>query len=161
MCQLPYGRGKVALTLHCISSLCSLCPPAGVHRSMGVHISKVRSVELDRHIWTDSLIKVGVVNPSSTQCSHPMAALSQQLMNAIGNENSNRFWEKNFTGERLAANTEREVRQNFICSKYEHKLWIDMVLEKQEVLNKLLRVSIKGANLMRTVELLASGAKVG
>eukprot|EP00731_Ephydatia_muelleri_P030729 Em0022g243a len=112
---------------------------SGVHRSMGVHISKVRSVELDRHIWTDSLIK---------------------LMNAIGNGNSNTFWEKNFTGERLAANTEREVRQNFICSKYEHKLWIDMVLEKQEVLNKLLRVSVKGANLMRTVELLASGAKL-
>ena len=82
-------------------------------------------------------------------------------MNAIGNENSNKFWEKHYTGERLPANTERETRQNFICSKYDHKLWIEPVQEKPEVLNKLLRVSIKGTNLMRTVELLASGAKVG
>ena len=31
---------------------------SGVHRAMGVHISKVRSVELDVEIWTDSLIEV-------------------------------------------------------------------------------------------------------
>ena len=82
-------------------------------------------------------------------------------MNAIGNENSNMFWERKFTEERLAANTEREVKQNFICSKYQHRQWIEGVYEKQDVLNKLLRVSVKGANLMRTIELLASGAKVG
>ena len=33
-------------------------PLIGVHRSMGTHISKVRSLELDLHIWTDTLIKV-------------------------------------------------------------------------------------------------------
>lgn len=32
---------------------------SGVHRSMGILVSKVRSLELDRSIWTDSLIKVG------------------------------------------------------------------------------------------------------
>ena len=32
---------------------------SGVHRSMGVHISKVRSVELDVEIWTETLIQVG------------------------------------------------------------------------------------------------------
>ena len=82
-------------------------------------------------------------------------------MVAIGNEKSNKFWEKNYSGTRLPANTERETRQNLICSKYEHKLWVDLVQEKQDVLNKLIRVSVKGDNLMRTIELLASGAKVG
>ena len=33
---------------------------SGVHRSMGILVSKVRSLELDRSIWTDSLIRVSV-----------------------------------------------------------------------------------------------------
>lgn len=36
--------------------LCINC--SGVHRSMGTHISKVRSVELDKSIWTESLVNV-------------------------------------------------------------------------------------------------------
>ena len=31
---------------------------SGVHRSMGILVSKVRSLELDRSIWTSSLIQV-------------------------------------------------------------------------------------------------------
>ena len=34
---------------------------SGVHRAMGVHISKVRSVELDVEIWTDTLIQVCLI----------------------------------------------------------------------------------------------------
>ena len=34
---------------------------SGVHRSMGILVSKVRSLELDRSIWTDSLIRVSRV----------------------------------------------------------------------------------------------------
>ncbi len=35
-------------------------PSTGVHRSLGTHVSKVRSVELDRQIWKANLIKVCV-----------------------------------------------------------------------------------------------------
>ena len=35
--------------------------PSGVHRAMGTHISKVRSVELDHQIWKPTLIQVYIV----------------------------------------------------------------------------------------------------
>ena len=45
---------------------------SGVHRSMGTHISKVRSIELDQHIWTVTLIEVcclhGMYVKASNKC---------------------------------------------------------------------------------------------
>ena len=35
---------------------------SGVHRSMGILVSKVRSLELDRSIWTSSLIQVSPIH---------------------------------------------------------------------------------------------------
>ena len=45
---------------------------SGVHRSMGTHISKVRSIELDQHIWTVTLIEVC--------CLHGMYVNTKQQM---------------------------------------------------------------------------------
>ena len=83
-------------------------------------------------------------------------------MNTIGNERSNSFWERHSQHkERLPANVERDIRENFIRAKYEVKSWIPASTgESQETLNKLLCIAVKTDNLMRTVELLTLGADV-
>ena len=79
----------------------------------------------------------------------------------VGNENSNKFWERHFNGDRLPQDVERDIRENFIRAKYEMKSWIPRPTgESQEVLNKLLCVCVQTDNLMRTIELLAHGADV-
>ena len=84
-----------------------------------------------------------------------------QLMQEIGNDNGNSFWEKHWSGERLPADVEREIRESFIRSKYQTKSWIPIPTgESKEALNKLLCISIGNGNLMRTVELLVHGADV-
>ena len=83
-------------------------------------------------------------------------------MNIIGNERSNSFWERHSQHrEKLPADVERDIRENFIRAKYQVKSWIPTPTgESQEALNKLLRVAVKTDNLMRTVELLTLGADV-
>ena len=87
---------------------------------------------------------------------------SAQLMNVIGNERANSFWERHSQHkERLPADVERDIRENFIRAKYQVKSWIPTPTgESKETLNKLLRVAVKTDNLMRTVELLTLGADV-
>ena len=83
-------------------------------------------------------------------------------MNIIGNERSNSFWERHSQRrERLPADVERDIRENFIRAKYQVKSWIPTPTgESKEALNKLLQVAVKTDNLMRTVELLTLGADV-
>ena len=87
---------------------------------------------------------------------------SAQLMNVIGNERANSFWERHSQRkERLPADVERDIREHFIRAKYQVKSWIPTPTgESKETLNKLLRVAVKTDNLMRTVELLTLGADV-
>uniref|UniRef100_A0A1X7TTF8 Uncharacterized protein n=2 Tax=Amphimedon queenslandica TaxID=400682 RepID=A0A1X7TTF8_AMPQE len=111
---------------------------SGVHRAMGVHISKVRSVELDTEIWTDTLIN---------------------LMVTIGNYSANLFWERHFKGERIPTDCPREIRESFIRSKYESKSWVpDNALANQEELDKALCSAVIDDDLMLTTELLVKGA---
>jgi stromal membrane-associated protein len=43
--------------------LCQRC--AGIHRSLGTHISKVKSIDLD--YWTDELVQVSVILSAHTR----------------------------------------------------------------------------------------------
>ncbi|OAF69999.1 ADP-ribosylation factor GTPase-activating protein effector protein 2 [Intoshia linei] len=78
--------------------LCIQC--AGIHRNLGAHISKVKSVNLD--IWTEEQVSV---------------------VQHIGNKISNQAYEKN-----LKPNVRRRSRMsmaNYIREKYVNKSWLD------------------------------------
>ncbi|XP_022880239.1 probable ADP-ribosylation factor GTPase-activating protein AGD5 isoform X2 [Olea europaea var. sylvestris] len=71
-------------------------PCSGIHRSLGVHISKVRSATLDT--WLPEQVA---------------------FIQSMGNEKSNSYWEAE-----LPPNYDRVGIENFIRAKYEEKRWI-------------------------------------
>lgn len=74
--------------------ICMQC--SGIHRSLGVHISKVRSATLDT--WLPEQVA---------------------FIQSMGNEKSNSFWEAE-----LPPNYDRVGIENFIRAKYEEKRWV-------------------------------------
>lgn len=83
--------------------LCIEC--GGIHRSLGTHISKVRSLTLDSNSFTDDVI---------------------ELLMQIGNRISNMIWEAKleprFKPEPWA---KREDRLKYITAKYVDRLFVD------------------------------------
>merc|ERR1711992_338571 len=74
--------------------ICIEC--SGIHRNLGSHISKVRSLSLD--CWSQMNIKT---------------------LENIGNRKANQFWERNIQpGVKPLAKSSREAKVNFIKSKY-------------------------------------------
>ncbi|KAG0503679.1 hypothetical protein HPP92_003751 [Vanilla planifolia] len=74
--------------------ICMQC--SGIHRSMGVHISKVRSAALDT--WLPEQIT---------------------FIQSMGNQKANDFWEAE-----LPPNYDRVGIENFIRAKYEERRWV-------------------------------------
>ncbi|KAF2439448.1 ArfGap-domain-containing protein [Karstenula rhodostoma CBS 690.94] len=76
--------------------VCIRC--SGIHRGMGTHISKVKSVDLDT--WTD-----------------------EQLQSVLkwGNARANKYWEAKLAPGHVPSETKME---NFIRTKYESKRWV-------------------------------------
>ncbi|GER54513.1 ARF-GAP domain 5 [Striga asiatica] len=73
--------------------ICMQC--SGIHRSLGVHISKVRSATLDT--WLPEQVA---------------------FIQSVGNEKANSYWEAE-----LPPNYDRVGIENFIRAKYEEKRW--------------------------------------
>ncbi|XP_054816582.1 ADP-ribosylation factor GTPase-activating protein AGD5 [Prosopis cineraria] len=74
--------------------ICMQC--SGIHRSLGVHISKVRSATLDT--WLPEQVA---------------------FIQSMGNEKANSYWESE-----LPPNYDRVGIENFIRAKYEEKRWV-------------------------------------
>ncbi|TKR76436.1 hypothetical protein L596_017571 [Steinernema carpocapsae] len=83
--------------------ICIEC--SGIHRNLGAHVSRVRSIELDE--WPTENLRV---------------------MQAIGNERANRLWEHNAPRDRKpASDATQEQKKAWIKSKYEQKRFLPAV----------------------------------
>ena len=113
--------------------ICIRC--AGFHRNLGVHISKVKSVNLDS--WTAEQIAVRTPRAS---CPHP-PRLSFQSVQAMGNNRGRAVYEANMPTGFRRPQTDSYVSmarcsyltrhciypralETFIRSKYEQRKWI-------------------------------------
>jgi Putative GTPase activating protein for Arf/PH domain len=79
---------------------------SGIHRSLGVHLSRVRSVDLDK--WERSAV---------------------DFMRSMGNAKANAIWEHTLASSGVAKPTpgsDREAKERFIADKYIEMKWADM-----------------------------------
>ncbi|XP_043928964.1 arf-GAP with Rho-GAP domain, ANK repeat and PH domain-containing protein 1 isoform X2 [Protopterus annectens] len=121
--------------------ICKKC--AGEHRSLGPNISKVRSLKMDRKIWTEELI---------------------QLFQQIGNCKANMFWAANVPpSEAIDCESSSRERRRFITAKYKEGKYrrYHLLFGNQEALNKALCAAVETSDVAETLSLLFCGAEVG
>ncbi|KAI3376380.1 hypothetical protein L3Q82_016862 [Scortum barcoo] len=120
--------------------ICKKC--AGLHRSLGPSISKVRSLKLDSSIWSNPLV---------------------EFFLEVGNNNANSFWAANLPmEEEIHSGASAEQRATFIRRKYRERKY-RRVLEGfhgVEQLNKALCSAVVLPDLLQTMALVFSGADV-
>uniref|UniRef100_A0A9J7YNU2 ArfGAP with GTPase domain, ankyrin repeat and PH domain 1 n=2 Tax=Cyprinus carpio TaxID=7962 RepID=A0A9J7YNU2_CYPCA len=115
--------------------ICIEC--SGIHRNLGTHLSRVRSLDLDE--WPLELIKV---------------------MSAIGNELANSVWEANAQGRlKPAPDASREERERWIRAKYEQKLFLASLTCTELTLGQQLLRATAEEDLRIVVILLAHGSR--
>ncbi|XP_069902259.1 arf-GAP with Rho-GAP domain, ANK repeat and PH domain-containing protein 1 isoform X5 [Globicephala melas] len=120
--------------------ICKRC--AGEHRGLGAGISKVRSLKMDRKVWTETLIE-----------------LFLQLGNAAGN----RFWAANVPpSEALQPSSSPGARRCHLEAKYREGKYrrYHPLFGNQEELDKALCAAVTTSDLAETQALLGCGAGV-
>ena len=123
--------------------VCIRC--CGVHRSLGTHISKMKSTTLDK--WSSEMI---------------------YIFDSIDNKIANAYWEASFhSSNKPVESSSTQTVENFIRNKYQHKNWIGngpdpvtlacspKTLEKQQILpqnnqkNSLFSTDLIGSEILK------------
>ncbi|XP_035389930.1 arf-GAP with Rho-GAP domain, ANK repeat and PH domain-containing protein 1 isoform X1 [Electrophorus electricus] len=119
---------------------CKRC--AGEHRSLGPSISKVRSLKMDKKVWTDNLI---------------------QLFLVLGNERANQFWAANVPpSEALSPTSSSEERRRYIIAKYREGKYrrYHPLFGNQGELDNALCINVQSSDVCETLALVFCGADV-
>ncbi|XP_068803875.1 arf-GAP with GTPase, ANK repeat and PH domain-containing protein 1 isoform X10 [Struthio camelus] len=115
--------------------MCIEC--SGIHRNLGTHLSRVRSLDLDD--WPIELIKV---------------------MSSIGNELANSVWEESSQGHmKPSSDSTREEKERWIRAKYEQKLFLAPLQCLELSLGQHLLRATAEEDLRTVILLLAHGTR--
>ncbi|XP_051478986.1 arf-GAP with GTPase, ANK repeat and PH domain-containing protein 1 isoform X6 [Apus apus] len=115
--------------------ICIEC--SGIHRNLGTHLSRVRSLDLDD--WPIELIKV---------------------MSSIGNELANSVWEESSQGHmKPSSDSTREEKERWIRAKYEQKLFLAPLQCLELSLGQHLLRATAEEDLRTVILLLAHGSR--
>ncbi|KAM5229232.1 arf-GAP with GTPase, ANK repeat and PH domain-containing protein 1 isoform 2-T2 [Ctenodactylus gundi] len=115
--------------------MCIEC--SGIHRNLGTHLSRVRSLDLDD--WPIELIKV---------------------MSSIGNELANSVWEESSQGRtKPSFESTREEKERWIRAKYEQKLFLAPLPCTELSLGQHLLRATADEDLRTVILLLAHGTR--
>ncbi|XP_004637394.1 arf-GAP with GTPase, ANK repeat and PH domain-containing protein 1 isoform X4 [Octodon degus] len=115
--------------------MCIEC--SGIHRNLGTHLSRVRSLDLDD--WPIELIKV---------------------MSSIGNELANSVWEESSQGRtKPSVDSTREEKERWIRAKYEQKLFLAPLPCTELSLGQHLLRATADEDLRTVILLLAHGSR--
>ncbi|XP_062434148.1 arf-GAP with GTPase, ANK repeat and PH domain-containing protein 1 isoform X2 [Rhea pennata] len=115
--------------------MCIEC--SGIHRNLGTHLSRVRSLDLDD--WPLELIKV---------------------MSSIGNELANSVWEESSQGHlKPSSDSTRDEKERWIRAKYEQKLFLAPLQCLELSLGQHLLRATAEEDLRTVILLLAHGAR--
>ncbi|KAM9247304.1 arf-GAP with Rho-GAP domain, ANK repeat and PH domain-containing protein 1 [Leptosomus discolor] len=120
--------------------ICKRC--AGEHRGLGPSITKVRSLKMDRKVWTEELI---------------------ELFHRIGNAVANQFWAANVPpSEAIGPASSSRERRRFLVAKYREGKYrrYHPLFGNQEELDRALCAAVTTSDLAETQALLFCGAAV-
>ncbi|KAJ2909530.1 hypothetical protein GGI21_001790 [Coemansia aciculifera] len=113
---------------------------SGIHRSLGVHVSKVRSVKLDN--WEPELM---------------------QIMQRLGNDRVNRIYEaaepQLDEPKKPEQESPRDLKQPYVMQKYANRLYAKREAEPGDADAKLI-LAARTADMPLALEALAQGASV-
>ena len=117
--------------------LCIEC--GGIHRSLGTHVSKIRSLTLDVHSFTNDIV---------------------ELLMLIGNRISNMIWESLLNPSLKPGPTAtRDQRLKFITSKYVERAFVEPV-SQYGTADDILLTSIKRHDIKGVLQAIAQRANV-